>query len=480
MPDESLFQTVTRNLTPQMDTSKSALGKGGMLTSGDSPQKEGETQYNEKFGSPQEVAYGKLKSWLSDHEQHFSDKVLKPFREGLDNMADQIETSPVVKAASPTAQGVAKGTAELLRQVPVGKDVKSTAVANIGTFDFSGLEGHVLEEEAPQVAYRARPVGQKGVSAGERPVATSSLDKAKTYKENLESMTGQPHEVVQIPLKKGEHTVHAGPDDDRWFSFKKDVPEESIAPHNPDVKPFKVEWKPNGKYGVVNPKGITLDTYGTRGEAEIASHKMAQQSAKAKAEQDVAKARASSEKPEPGAEPDNEREIRTRTQGRPSKPTEPSSQTEPPADHSKLIAQVNKKDWWHVPPAEGNAAYQKRGQFFSPDYKTAEFYGRPLDDAQKVQIQKPLVGDEQAIAKELGVAPQKEGMTREQIAAHDEKWAKAAKQKGYDSIALMSPQGWAEYQKTGKVPKDVELNTLHQVGSSAEKKIATAKEGLGK
>jgi hypothetical protein len=252
MPDESLFQTVTRNIMPQKDTSKTALGPGQMFTSGDSPQSEGEQQYKEKFGSPQEVAYGKIKNWFSEHEQHFSDKVLKPFRDGLDNMADEIDKSPIVKAASPTAQGVAKGTAELLRAVPVGKNVKDTA-AMAFVPDFSSLEGHILEEEAPQLAYRARPVGQKGVAAGERPVATSSLDKAKTYKENLESMTGQPHEVVQIPLKKGEHTVHAGPDDDKWFSLKKDVPEESVKIHGKE--------KPAG----------------------------------------------------PGEEPDNEREIRTRT-----------------------------------------------------------------------------------------------------------------------------------------------------------------------
>ena len=421
MPDESLLQTVTRNLTPAPDTSKSALGKGGMFTPGDSPQKEGETQYTEKFGSPQEVAYGKLKNWLSEHEQHFSDKVLKPFREGLDNMADQMENSPVTKAASPTAQGVAKGTAELLRAVPVGKDVKETAAANV--LDFSGLEGHVLEEAAPEYAYRARDVGETGVPAEARShaQATMSADEAKMYLEHRGKTTGKPQELVRFDVNKldPEHYVRkAGPGTADWVKL------------NRELKESEIEKVP--------------------------------------------------EKPAKGSEPDNEREIRTRTQGRPSKPTEPSPQTEQPADHSKLIAQVNKKDWWHVPPAEGNAAYQKRGQFFSPDYKTAEFYGRPLDDAQKVQIQKPLVGDEQTIAKELGIPPQKEGMTREQIAAHDEKWAKAAKQKGYDSIALMSPQGWADYQKTGKVPKDVELNTLHQVGSNTEKKITAAKEGLGK
>ncbi len=242
MADETVLQTVKRNLTPELDTSKAALGPGGELTSGASPQAEGEQQYKEALGSSQEQAYGKLKNWLSEHEQHFSDKVLKPFRAGLDNMAEDLQTageSGRTKnggALNTVTRGLALGAGEALKAVPIGKDVKETTAGL--ALDFSHLKGHTLIEEAPKVieeaeeiAYRARPVGQKGISAGERPVATSSLEKARTYKENLESMTGQPHEVVQTSVKSGGHNKHAGPDGDTWFSFKKEIPEESVKVH---------------------------------------------------------------------------------------------------------------------------------------------------------------------------------------------------------------------------------------------------------
>jgi hypothetical protein len=129
----------------------------------------------------------------------------------------------------------------------------------------------------------------------------------------------------------------------------------------------------------------------------------------------------------------------------------------------KLIQHVNKNDWYHVPPAEGESAYSKRGQFFASNYKDAEFYGRPLDEPQNPQIKKPLVGDETAIAKELGIPPQKEGMSREEIAEHDKQWGSAAKQKGYGSIVLMSPEKWKESQSTGKIPSSLELQHLEKL-----------------
>jgi hypothetical protein len=79
---ESSWDTVKRNLTPQLDTSRSALGAGHEFDAGPSPQQQGEEQYRESFGSPLERAYGHAKRFLAEHEQHLSDRVLKPFREG--------------------------------------------------------------------------------------------------------------------------------------------------------------------------------------------------------------------------------------------------------------------------------------------------------------------------------------------------------------------------------------------------------------
>jgi hypothetical protein len=57
----------------------------------------------------------------------------------------------------------------------------------------------------------------------------------------------------------------------------------------------------------------------------------------------------------------------------------------------RMTAHVNKSDWWHVPPLD-RTAYSKRGKFYASSFVQAEFYGRPLDEAQRVTIAKPFCG----------------------------------------------------------------------------------------
>jgi hypothetical protein len=116
---------------------------------------------------------------------------------------------------------------------------------------------------------------------------------------------------------------------------------------------------------------------------------------------------------------------------------------------NRIIAHVNRKAWWHVPPQDP-MAYSKRGKFFASSFSEAEFYGRPLDAPQRVLIAKPLIGDEQAIAKILGIPPQHAGMNLEEIAAHDVLWRNAALAKGFDSIVLMTPKAFAHLTSDGK------------------------------
>jgi hypothetical protein len=112
-----------------------------------------------------------------------------------------------------------------------------------------------------------------------------------------------------------------------------------------------------------------------------------------------------------------------------------------------------------VPPQDP-AAYSKRGKFFASSFQEAEFYGRPLDTPERVTIAKPLTGDEQAIAKVLGIPPQNDAMSLEEIAAHDEAWRNAAMAKGFDSIVLMTPKAFSEFTTSGKLPRSIELNLL--------------------
>ena len=127
---------------------------------------------------------------------------------------------------------------------------------------------------------------------------------------------------------------------------------------------------------------------------------------------------------------------------------------------ARVVVYVNRKKWWHVPPQDPDA-YSKRGKFFSATFTEAEFYGRPLDVPERVSISRPLVGDEATIAKVLGVPPQHEGMTLEEIADHDARWRKAALAKGYDSVVLMSVPGFKKLTAEGKIPRSIELNVVN-------------------
>lgn len=129
------------------------------------------------------------------------------------------------------------------------------------------------------------------------------------------------------------------------------------------------------------------------------------------------------------------------------------------APYQAIVALVNRKPWWHVPPLDPSA-YKKRGKFLASSFAEAEFYGRALDEPQRVSISKPLVGDEKRIARILGIPPQRGGLTYKQIAAHDAKWRNAALRKGYDAILLMAPVCFSRWKTTGKIPRSLELNVL--------------------
>ena len=128
--------------------------------------------------------------------------------------------------------------------------------------------------------------------------------------------------------------------------------------------------------------------------------------------------------------------------------------------HDKLIAFVNRKDWWHVPPRDPNA-YRKRGKFLASSFREAEFWGRPLDEPQKVIVARPLVGDEKTIERQLfGKRVSDESISMDDRWKLDARMKSAALAKGYDSILLMSPQGFRRFRSASKVPRSLELNIL--------------------
>ena len=138
---------------------------------------------------------------------------------------------------------------------------------------------------------------------------------------------------------------------------------------------------------------------------------------------------------------------------------------------SKAAAAIGKREWWHVPP-EDKSAYAKRGKFYSSSFEEAEFYGIRSDaKPERVEVDRPLVGDELHIEKTLlgrhASADLPDPGDKEFYKARtdlDHELATEARRAGYDAIALLTPKGFAAFQKTGRLPKSIELNTLSDVG----------------
>jgi len=128
--------------------------------------------------------------------------------------------------------------------------------------------------------------------------------------------------------------------------------------------------------------------------------------------------------------------------------------------YRRLVAHVNGKIWWHVVPFDPKA-YRKRGKFLASSFREAMFWGRPLDEPQRVAVAKPLVGDEATIERELfGKRLSHCEITMDQRFALDARMKRAATAKGYDSILLMAPKPFAKFRSSGRIPRNLELNIL--------------------
>lgn len=135
-----------------------------------------------------------------------------------------------------------------------------------------------------------------------------------------------------------------------------------------------------------------------------------------------------------------------------------------------LADQLNKRKWWHSPPAD-KAAYKKRGMFLAPSYKECEFYGRPLDEPIRVNVSNPLVDTEKNIIKFLfgdnssqmsAYIALIKGTAKEPLKVRfklDRDLFKAAKNKNHDAIAVVTEKE-LEKIKNHKLPRNVELNVL--------------------
>lgn len=97
-------------------------------------------------------AYDNAKKWLGNQEESFSSAVLAPFRHGLDNMAEDLQnagetghTKSGGQLTGPT-RALASGVGTALKFLPIGKDVKETALMSIAPPEL-GPEGRLLSKE---------------------------------------------------------------------------------------------------------------------------------------------------------------------------------------------------------------------------------------------------------------------------------------------------------------------------------------------
>lgn len=104
-------------------------------------------------------AYKHAQDFITEHADKFGEKYLAPFRTGLDRMAEDLEqagesghTKSGGQLTGPT-RALASGVGELLKQVPVGKDVKDTAERAVTSLpEFPEVRGLSRELKAGETA----------------------------------------------------------------------------------------------------------------------------------------------------------------------------------------------------------------------------------------------------------------------------------------------------------------------------------------
>jgi hypothetical protein len=180
-------------------------------------------------------AYQDGKQLLEKYGQHFSEKVLAPFREGLDRIGDQLQqagesghTQSGGRLTDP-ARALLSGAGTLLKQVPVGRNVKETIQMSLTPPEF-GLEGKALSKELKAAQKTESAIDLSGlrtraVSKAEAPqkspfrIAAETPDKVSDFYsavQNTEgaelSDSGLTLDVVrhQKPEQAGERAIRTG------------------------------------------------------------------------------------------------------------------------------------------------------------------------------------------------------------------------------------------------------------------------------
>lgn len=138
-----------------------------------------------------------------------------------------------------------------------------------------------------------------------------------------------------------------------------------------------------------------------------------------------------------------------------------------------LIQKINNSDWWHVAPRDPDA-YKKRGKFLASTFARAEFYGRPNDTPERVNIKNPIFGfsELEILIKLFGEEKGRECWTAmlDKDDTYNPNWYEErinldacmhnrARELGYDAIVLMGSTGKKALMRRRK-PNSIELNII--------------------
>lgn len=113
---------------------------------------------------------------------------------------------------------------------------------------------------------------------------------------------------------------------------------------------------------------------------------------------------------------------------------------------STFIRKINQFDRWRVPPHDVGA-YKRRGKFLASTFHQAEFYGRPNDIPNKVEIKNPIYNfSEEEIFMQLFPSDWKKLKIENKTGygnriALDARMFCKAKKLEYDAIVLIGPNG---------------------------------------
>ncbi|MEK7398759.1 MAG: hypothetical protein AAB116_17640 [Candidatus Poribacteria bacterium] len=127
---------------------------------------------------------------------------------------------------------------------------------------------------------------------------------------------------------------------------------------------------------------------------------------------------------------------------------------------AKIISHINSHRWWRTTLPD-EKIIKARGLFYASSYKEAEFYGRPIDTPFKVNVKKPLFGDEAYIMRALSLQLPTQDIGIKERFALDAKMMRLATAKDYDSIALVTTKAYEMYLNTGVIPRSIELQIFN-------------------